>query len=76
MKAIRMVIVPLLALACGASDASREDAVNRDTLTQRQRDSILAGSQIPGAASVGRAMKAADAASARAARADSLASDT
>jgi hypothetical protein len=45
-----------------ATDAA---AASADTLTRRQRDSIIANSKIPGAGAVGRAMGAADAASAR-----------
>lgn len=53
-------ILTLLA-ACGGSGGS---ASARDTLTERQRDSILARSKIPGAAGVGAAMRAADSTSA------------
>jgi len=66
--------VLVLAIACG-SDKSNE-TVNRDTLTQRQKDSILANSRIPNARAVGRAMKAADSTSAGILRADSVARDT
>jgi hypothetical protein len=55
-----------LAVACGGGASS----AGRDTLTQRQHDSILAQSQVPGAKAVGSAMKAADSASARARAAD------
>jgi hypothetical protein len=48
-------------------------AVDRDTLTQRQKDSITATLPLPGAAGVGRALRAADAAQARADRHDALA---
>jgi hypothetical protein len=54
-----------LAVACGTGEASKQPAINRDTLTQRQKDSILAGSRIPGASGVGKAMRAADTMSAR-----------
>lgn len=64
----------LLLVAC--SGGKPEQTVNRDTLTQRQKDSILAQSRIPNAAAVGRAMKAADSASRRALQADSQARDT
>lgn len=50
-------------------DASRPDA---DTLTARQRDSILGESSLPGARGVGGALRAADSAAARARRADSI----
>lgn len=47
-------------------------ANNRDTMSQRQRDSVLGQSQLPGAQGVTRAMGAADSARARNARLDSI----
>jgi hypothetical protein len=62
--------VPLTALLCACS--SPETAQNRrDTMTQRQKDSVLAQSQLPGAEGVGKALRAADSAKARQARLDS-----
>jgi len=58
-------------LACGSGDTSQTD-----TLTQRQKDSILANSKIPGARGVGSALRASDSVSARVQRSDSLAADT
>jgi hypothetical protein len=75
MKSILLVVPLCFIVACAGSDKS-DQAVNRDTLTQRQKDSILANSRIPNAGAVGRAMKSADSASARALRADSVARDT
>jgi hypothetical protein len=74
----RSVVAAALALlaACSGSDGGSRPSVNRDTLSQRQRDSILAQSRIPGAAGVGRAMRAADSTSARIQRANALATDT
>jgi hypothetical protein len=75
---MKPTILPVLVLAlaaCGGGSADKQ-AVNRDTLTERQRDSILAKSRIPGASAVGRAMTAADSTSAGAHRADSVAADT
>ncbi len=74
---MKQTIVALLVLsvACGG-DSKDKQAVNRDTLTERQKDSILAKSRIPGASGVGRAMTAADSTSAGAHRADSVAADT
>jgi hypothetical protein len=66
----------VLLAACGGSDGGSQQSVNRDTLTQRQKDSILAQSRIPGAAGVGRAMRAADSTSARIREANALATDT
>ncbi len=76
---MRPTIVTLLVLSlagCGGGENSDQQVVNRDTLTQRQKDSILAKSSIPGASNVGRAMRAADSTSAGAHRADSVAADT
>lgn len=74
----RSAVAAALALlaACGGSDGGSQQSVNRDTLTQRQKDSILAQSRIPGAAGVGRAMRAADSTSARIREANALATDT
>jgi hypothetical protein len=47
-------------------------AVDRDTLTQRQKDSITSTLPLPGASVVGRALRASDAAEARAERHDAL----
>jgi hypothetical protein len=66
----------VLALGCGGSDAGSQQTVNRDSLTQRQKDSILAQSKIPGARAVGRAMNAADSTSARIQQANAVATDT
>ena len=75
---MRATILPLLVLSLAACSGERADkqAVNRDTLTERQKDSILAKSRIPGASAVGRAMTAADSTSAGSHRADSVAADT
>jgi hypothetical protein len=72
---LSVALVVLSLAACGG-DKSGKQTVDRDTLTQRQKDSILAKSSIPGASNVGRAMRAADSTSAGAHRADSVAADT
>ncbi len=69
-----LLLSTLLISACGKSGAN--DAARRDTLTERQHDSILARSQIPGAKAVGRAMTAADSMSARVRASDTVRSDT
>ena len=56
-------------LLVGCSTADRESA---DTLTRREKDSIVAESGLPGAGGVRGAMTGADSAAARAARLDSL----
>lgn len=63
----------LAAALLGCSDRSDDPLERREGMTQRQRDSVLAESRLPGAGAVGRALDAADAAAARAATADSLA---
>lgn len=62
----------LLSLAACSSGGDTQQTVNRDTLTQRQKDSILAQSKIPGARGVGRAMTVADSVSARVQAADTV----
>jgi len=68
-------LVVLAVAACGG-DSKDKSAVNRDTLTERQKDSILAHSKIPNARAVGRAMNAADSMSARIRSSDTVARDT
>jgi hypothetical protein len=66
----RTLLVGLfLVSACGRSG---NGGASRDTLTERQRDSILAKSSIPGASAVGRALKAADSTNARIRGTDSV----
>ncbi|MEX2465678.1 MAG: hypothetical protein WD995_02125 [Gemmatimonadota bacterium] len=74
MNALRAALVGSMVLAlhgCGSSD---DDAtVNAsDTLTRAQRDSIVSQLPIPGAGGVGAALRARDAAGARAAAHDSI----
>ena len=62
-----------LALCVGCSGGKpAKSAAAGDSLTERQRDSILARSRIPGASAVGSAMRAADSASARIRATDSV----
>ena len=64
--ALASLLLALLTFTCGGGGSSdRRTAVNRDTLSERQRDSILAKSRIPGASGVGRSMTVADSMSAR-----------
>jgi hypothetical protein len=74
MKSILLVVPLCVIVACG-SDKSGQ-TVNRDTLTQRQKDSILANSKIPNARAIGRAMNAADSMSARIRSSDTVARDS
>lgn len=65
----RLVLAALIAVGCSRSDTVAND---RDTMTQRQRDSVLAQSGLPGAKGVGKALSAADSIRARNAQLDSL----
>jgi hypothetical protein len=66
----RTVLLGLVFVAaCGRS--GNADA-SRDTLTERQHDSILGKSSIPGASAVGRALQAADSTTARIRGTDSV----
>jgi hypothetical protein len=71
-SATSILFIILLAVgACGGkSDEARKAAT--DSLSERQRDSILAKSSIPGASAVGRAMTAADSTSARVQASDTV----
>ena len=64
---VALVAVVLCLAACGKDDTD----VNKRVLTQREKDSILGASQIPGAKAVNRALKSADSANARQTRLDS-----
>jgi hypothetical protein len=72
MRSILLLGSVCLTLACGSGQSD----VTTDTLTQREKDSILANSKIPNARAVGKAMRVADSTSARVLRADTVASDT
>jgi hypothetical protein len=65
----RLVLAALIAVGCSTN---QEAANDRDTMTQRQRDSVLAESGLPGAQGVGKALSAADSIRARNAQLDSL----
>ena len=56
-------------LSCGSTDST----ARRDSLTQRERDSMLGASQLPGAQGVRGALKASDSAAARREREDAAA---
>jgi hypothetical protein len=69
--ALRMTAAALVSCVCLACASDDTGANRRDTMTQRQRDSVLAKSGIPGAQGVGKALNAADSAKARQAQLDS-----
>lgn len=69
MKAFLMgaVTVSLLLVAC-----SKDKTAQKPPLTERQRDSTIAASKLPGAGVVGKALEQSDSAKARAAREDAV----
>ncbi len=60
------VVLALAVVGCAAPKSTRAP------LTERQRDSVISRSSLPGASTVGRALQESDAASQRAANLDSL----
>jgi len=67
-----ITLLVLAGAACGGQKAKMGAAGGTDTLTERQRDSVLARSRIPGASGVGKAMRVADSTSARVRASDSV----
>lgn len=68
MRVIAVATVVLLTACSGGEGA----ASSADTLTRRQRDSIIGASSLPGAGGVRGALRVSDSAAARRAREDSL----
>jgi len=68
-KSIVCVLLALMIAGCGGSDKPLPQR------TQRESDSIIGQSQLPGASGVQKAMAEQDSARARAARLDSLAAE-
>jgi hypothetical protein len=66
-------VLPLVAalFACSGSESRAAAEKRRAEMSQRERDSILAQSGLPGAKGVGRALQASDSARARQAQIDS-----
>ncbi len=62
----------LACLVLAACSHAPRPAASADTLTTRQRDSVLGASRIPGAKGIQRAMRAADTVQAQTARTDSI----
>ena len=67
-----LIAVPLLALL--AACTSESGGNRRDTMTQRQKDSVLGQSGLPGAQGVTKALRASDSVKAHEARVDSASS--
>lgn len=61
----------LALLAAGAVACGTDETAKKQELSQREKDSVLAGSRIPGAKAVGKALRTSDSVAARQARIDS-----
>ena len=68
---LRRIGFVVAALVIGLTACAKDEPDARRDLTQREKDSILGASQIPGAKAVKRALTSADSAAARQARLDS-----
>jgi hypothetical protein len=65
----RKLVVAVALVIVGVVGCTSEDSQEtHQTMTERQKDSVIARSPIPGAKAVGKAMNVADSASARANR--------
>ena len=72
---MRKIPIPILAVALAAGCVGGEpppEDVPADSITERQRDSAIGASRLPGAQGVRGALEASDAAASRAATIDSL----
>jgi uncharacterized protein YdeI (BOF family) len=69
MKSGIALCVLVLAAACSSKPAGND----RDTMTQRQKDSVFGASGVPGASAITKAQTAADSLNAQRKRADSAA---
>lgn len=72
-RAVATCVLPLLLVGCPEPGAEARVINDRDTMTQRQRDSVTSTLPLPGARGVGGALGAVEGANARAARHDSIA---
>ena len=67
-----LTLLSLGACAPGGTDEAATAKVDRDTLTRRQKDSIVSTMPLPGAGRIGDAQKAVDKINARSAELDSI----
>jgi len=73
MKTFLVVMVALVGVwACGAGEGGSDAAAATDTLTRRQKDSIVSNLPIPGAHGIAGAMEAVDRANARVEQHDTI----
>lgn len=71
-RIVPVLVAGVLGLTGCSAGGSGDTATAADTLTRRQKDSIISTFPVPGAGAVGRALDASDAAAERARRLDSL----
>lgn len=70
---MKLHLFGVLALVAACSPSKAPVANNRDTMTQRQKDSVFGASGVPGATAINKAQTAADSLNAARKRADSAA---
>lgn len=68
----KLLLIIIFILFSGGCTEDTSDKTPKKELTQRQRDSVLAESKLPGAKTVGKAISVSDTASARTKRIDDL----
>ena len=68
----KAAVAAVCLMAAGACSSPRDNAAPASTLTEHQRDSVLARSALPGAGVVGRAISESQRAATQAAQMDSL----
>lgn len=61
-----------VALLAACAEAPKTTTNNRDTMTKRQKDSVLSATGIPGASNISKAQRAADSLNARSRALDSI----
>jgi hypothetical protein len=68
------LLLPMVVVltTCDGGERARQRQEALDTLTRRQKDSLISTMPIPGAGAVGKAMRAVDSANARTQRTDSI----
>ena len=71
MKRLRIGLLCVLLSACADRPVARMQ--NADTLTQRQKDSVIGASKLPGSQGIGKAQRAQDRENRRTAVSDSMA---
>jgi hypothetical protein len=64
------LLLPLTIAALTAGCSSSKQPSDRDTMTQRQKDSVLGQTGLPGSQGISKAMRAADSVKARQAQVD------